>query len=757
MLPGLGPSDPQAQKERDERRKRIIIALLFLLLSFSCIFCSSQSALWFINRDRVETSMRSNLRADYGLDPALSLAPLSESIVAEAAQDEAALLAEQTPIAVGLGVVVLPNPVPTPAPTLIALLPTPTPTLTPTVSAPSNPAPATPVAPTTTSVPPTSAPPTSPPASPPPTSLPSTVPPTTLPPTLPPPTVPPTVPPPTVPPPTVPPPTVPPTTVPPTTVPPTATATNIPPTATPIPPTVAFSAAAYSVNENGGNAVITVVLSAASSQTVTVTYAAADGTATAGSDYNPTGGLLTFAPGQTSQAFNVAIINDTIASEGNETVLLSLSNPTNATLGLSSATLTIADDDAPPTVQFSQAGYTVGEAGGPALIDVTLSTTSAVTVTVNFATAAGSATSGVDYQDNSGTLTFAPGQVSQSFNVTINDDALDEADETVDLSLSAPVNAALGTSAAVLTIADDDASPTVQFSADNYSVNENGGPATILVTLSAASGVIVTVDYATSDLTATSGSDYDATSGTLTFSPGQVNQTFDVTINDDAANEGDETVRLTLSNPNGATPGTPFNATLTIFDNDPSGTCTDNRPAGEPNVGPPNGTSARIGCGLGMIIDLGGTPIIGGDAGSYDLVYYETQGPVPAPPPFYIFMDLVELQISQSPNGPWYTVFVWGDGISDTNTNLNGFYSDGGVSSDNAVMYGVDPSGTGLPPPPPGPLVGPGNPLYTGIQIDIDSAPGGSPPAGSYQYVRIYSPLGGANDGPEVDAIQALP
>ncbi|MBE7551494.1 MAG: hypothetical protein HS126_10520 [Anaerolineales bacterium] len=742
MLPGLEPSDPQAQKERDERGKRIIIALLFLLLSFSCIFCSSQSALWFINRDRVETSMLSHLEADYGFDPALPLAPLSESIIAEAVQDEAALLAKQTPIAVGLGVVILPNPVPTPAPTLIALLPTPTPTPTPTVSAPSNPVPATPIELTATSVPPTSAPPTSPPASPPPTLPPSTAPPTVSPPTLPPPTVPPTAIPPTVPPPTVPPPTVPPPTVPPTTVPPTATATNIPPTATPIPPTVAFSAAAYSVNENGGNAVIIVVLSAASSQTVTVTYAAADGTATAGSDYTPPGGILTFAPGQVSQAFNVAIIDDTIASEGNESVLLSLSNPTNATLGLSSAILTIADDDAPPTVQFSQPGYTVGEAGGSALIDVTLSTASAVTVTVNFATTAGSATSGVDYQDNSGALTFAPGQVSQSFNVTINDDALDEADETVDLSLSAPVNATLGTSTAVLTIADDDASPTVQFSNSNYNVTEANTTVPIDVTLSAASALTVTVDYATSDLTATAGSDYNTATGQLTFPPGSTSQTFSVTINDDTLDEPNETVGLTLSNFNGATPGSPTSATLTIVDNDNPGTCSGLYPNGEPNIGSPNGTTARIACDVGVIIDLG-TIISTGHPG-YDLIYYEMQGNPPPPPPYYVYLDLVQVEIGQTPSGPWYPVFVWGDGNSDTNTNISGL--DGGPSSDNATI---------LSPP----LVGPGDPLNTGVQIDIDTAPGGPPPAGSYQYVRIYSPpVGvGANDGPEVDAIEVLP
>ena len=104
MTPEPVPSETQLRKEQDERRK-IIIALLFLLLAFSCIFCSSQSALWLIDRKQINASMLSARRAEYGSNAAIALAPLSGSIAAEANRDEEQLLLQQTPIAGGLGVV----------------------------------------------------------------------------------------------------------------------------------------------------------------------------------------------------------------------------------------------------------------------------------------------------------------------------------------------------------------------------------------------------------------------------------------------------------------------------------------------------------------------------------------------------------------------------------------------------------------------------------------------------------------------------
>jgi len=112
------------------------------------------------------------------------------------------------------------------------------------------------------------------------------------------------------------------------------------------------------------------------------------------------------------------------------------------------------------------------------------------------------------------------------------------------------------------------AAGTVQFSQANYVVDEDAGIATITVTRTGGSDGTVTVDFTTSDGTAIAGQDYVTTSGTLTFLDGETSQTFDVPIIGNTIVDGDRTVNLTLSNPTGATIGTPNPAILTILDND---------------------------------------------------------------------------------------------------------------------------------------------------------------------------------------------
>src|SRR5262249_42476891 len=110
------------------------------------------------------------------------------------------------------------------------------------------------------------------------------------------------------------------------------------------------------------------------------------------------------------------------------------------------------------------------------------------------------------------------------------------------------------------------------FSTPAYTVNEPQGTATITVTRTGGSNVPVSVHYATSDGTATAGSDYTATSGTLNFAIGETSKTFTVPIIDDTLVENPETVNLTLSSPTGgATLGGQATATLTINSDDTSG------------------------------------------------------------------------------------------------------------------------------------------------------------------------------------------
>jgi plastocyanin len=230
-----------------------------------------------------------------------------------------------------------------------------------------------------------------------------------------------------------------------------------------------FSNATYSVNEGGGSATITVQRINGDDGAVSVQYATGGGssTATAGSDYTPQSGTLNWPDNDDApKTFSVPILEDT-ADEPNETVRLTLSNPGGgAVLGNPSiATLTINDNDDPgPTpsagnLRFSVASQNVPEEGGPATVVVQRVGGTAGAVSVQYASANGTATAGGDYNAVSGTLSWAGGDgASKSFQVPILDDGDTEDDETFTVALSAPTGgAALGSpSSQTVTILDDD-------------------------------------------------------------------------------------------------------------------------------------------------------------------------------------------------------------------------------------------------------------------------------------------------------------
>ena len=298
--------------------------------------------------------------------------------------------------------------------------------------------------------------------------------------------------------------------------------------------------------EEGETARFAVRLSPASHQTVTVSYGTAGGTATEGTDYSRASGTLTFASGDTVENISVQTREDTL-DEPDETFTVALSNPNGATLQDDTATGTIEDDDVP---SLSIADAPAVEEGGTARFAVRLSAASELTVTVSYGTAGGTATEGTDYSRASGTLTFAPGDTEKSISVQTHEDTLDEPDETFTVALSNPNGATLQDDTATGTIEDDDV-PSLSI-ADAPAVEE-GGTASFAVTLSAASDQTVTVDYETASGTATEGTDYTRTSGTLTFAPGDTEKIIPVQTREDKLDEPDETFTVELSNANGAT------------------------------------------------------------------------------------------------------------------------------------------------------------------------------------------------------------
>ena len=250
-------------------------------------------------------------------------------------------------------------------------------------------------------------------------------------------------------------------------------------TSEPGPATVQFGSGSYTASETSPSATITVTRAGDTSVAGTVNYATSNGTATAGSDYTAASGTLSFAAGEVSRTFSIPLLNDTLV-ESNETVNVTLSNATGVTLGSpASATLTITSDDtAPvaPTVRFSSATYTAGEAAGTATITVTRAGDTAGASTVAYATQNGTATAGSDYNTATGTLAFAAGETSKTFSITLLNDTLVENNETVSLSLTSPSGATLGTPAtAVLTITSEDTPPTTTEPVAYFSFDEGTG------------------------------------------------------------------------------------------------------------------------------------------------------------------------------------------------------------------------------------------------------------------------------------------
>ncbi|MDA9778114.1 Ig-like domain-containing protein [Rubripirellula sp.] len=339
-----------------------------------------------------------------------------------------------------------------------------------------------------------------------------------------------------------------------------------------LPGVLSLSSATASVNEDAGTLLLTVQRTGGSDGEVTVDYTTNPGTAIAGTDYTTTADTLTFGDGETSKNIVVPILDDT-EIDPNETFTVVLSNVQGgASLGTTvTTTVTIVDDEQPGVLAFSQSSESVNEDDGTVTLTVLRSGGSDGIVTVNYATANGSADGGQDYTAQSGTLTFADGETSQQIIIDITDDILIESNETFSVALTAPGGGAnLGTPATVtVTIVEDDVPGTLAFSTGTASVSEDGGTVVLTVNRTSGNDGVVSIDYATLDGTAIAGADYTASSGTLTFGNGVTTQTITIDITDNSVINNDKVFSVQLSNETGgASLGSPSVVSVTILEDD---------------------------------------------------------------------------------------------------------------------------------------------------------------------------------------------
>jgi len=310
-----------------------------------------------------------------------------------------------------------------------------------------------------------------------------------------------------------------------------------------------FSILDSSAPENAGTLTVEVVLNEAVQAGTQVDYTTVPDTATGGgTDFDDTSGTLSFTGNAGEiQTFTINLNDDAIV-EGTETFQVNLSNPTNGvTLADGVGEFEIEDDD---NAVLSIADATVNEGDGTLNVVVQLNAQVASGTSVGYTLTNGTATKNQDYAAPNGTLNFVgTANETQEIAIDILEDAFFEGDEDFVITLATPTNGVgLNGSPATITIADND---VAFLSVNSISDTEGNGPFTYQVTMNGEVEAPFQITFNTVPVTATAGgSDYIATSGTLTFSGNDgENKFIIVDITDDNIVEPDEVFEISASSP----------------------------------------------------------------------------------------------------------------------------------------------------------------------------------------------------------------
>lgn len=339
--------------------------------------------------------------------------------------------------------------------------------------------------------------------------------------------------------------------------------------------TLASSAGAESVNAS-----IEVSLNFITASNRTADVTTADVTTTVVDDYTAlSSSTVTITAGNSTVNYAITIDDDS-DEESNETLTATLDNPSaGINLGTNSVhTYSIEDNDITRKVYFDVETASGSETTTSVDVDLSLSVVDAINPTsVDYAVTGGTATgSGTDFTLASGTVNFAAGVTTGSFNITVNNETLFENDETIIITLSNPVNcnldntmpfAGTGFTAHTYTITNDDTAPTIQFNSTSSSGSETVSSVAFQVDLGATSALDASASFAVTGTATGSGTDYTLADGTITIPAGSSTANINAFISNDVIEELSETMIITLSAPVDATLGTNTVHTYTILNN----------------------------------------------------------------------------------------------------------------------------------------------------------------------------------------------
>jgi len=344
-------------------------------------------------------------------------------------------------------------------------------------------------------------------------------------------------------------------------------------------PTVQFSSVNVSNSESATSVVVTAEISAQSDFAVTIPLTlggTATKTASGGkaSDFSVPAEEIVIAADATTGTVTFTIVEDALDEPDTETITLEMGSVTGEDASASGQTdflITIEDNDALPAVDFNSASQSHDESTNEVTVTFDLNPVSGRDVTIPFLLSGTADDGGTDYSVNVSSVVIVEGSTTATAVLVLNDDTIDEVDQTAILTISGPTNATIGgTNPHTVTIEDND-TPTVDFTSASQSEDESIGTLTLTAELAGGtSDWDITVPYTYSGSTAIDPADYSVLPASILITAGNTTNSTTITVVDDIIDEHDEDIVVTMGTPTGGdiTKSGTLVHTATIEDND---------------------------------------------------------------------------------------------------------------------------------------------------------------------------------------------